>query len=129
MDSTGFKVMLLIHVLSAVVAFGGNFIQPMLQRGGADNAGLAKVNKLVQLPALVLMFLAGSGAVGMSDKAIQFSATWVSLAFVVAIIACVLQYLVARAYESDNTSVVAPLAGGLHLCLVVGLILMIWQPS
>lgn len=132
-DSMGFKVMLLIHVLAAVVAFGGNFIQPMLQRGGADNAGLAKVNKLIQLPALVVMFVAGSGAVGMSkvgDVALfEFSQMWVSLAFVVAIVACVLQFLVARAYENDNTAVVAPLAGGLHLCLIVGLVLMIWKPG
>lgn len=127
--STGFRILLLLHVLAAIVAFGGNFIQPMLQRGGSDNAGLAKVNKFIQLPALVVLFLAGSGAVGMSDKVFEFSQTWVSLAFVVAITACVLQYLVARAYENDNTSVVAPLTGGLHLCLIVGIVLMIWKPG
>ena len=28
-----------------------------------------------------------------------------------------------------NSFIVAPLAGGLHLCLIVGLVLMIWKPG
>lgn len=131
--SIGFRILLLVHVLAAVIAFGGNFIQPMLQRGGTDNTGLAKVNKFIQLPALIVLFVAGAGAVGMSKvqgvAVFQFSQTWVSIAFVVAIVACVLQYLVAQAYEKDNTSIVAPLTGGLHICLIVALYLMIWKPG
>lgn len=127
--STGFNILVLIHVLAAVIAFGGNFIQPMLQRGGADNAGLAQVNKFIQLPALVVLLLTGAAAVGMSDKAYTFGQTWVSIAFLVAIVACVLQFLVAQAYEKGNTSIVAPLTGGLHLCLIVALYLMIWKPG
>lgn len=127
--SVGFRILLLVHVLAAVVAFGGNFVQPMLQRGGTDDASLAKVNKLIQLPAIVVMFLAGMGAVGMSDKLFEFSQTWVSIAFLVAIVAGVLQFLVARAYENDNARIAPALTGGLHLCLVVGLVLMIWKPG
>ena len=43
--------------------------------------------------------------------------------------AIVLQYLIARAYEIGSTSAVPGLTGGLHLCLIVGLYLMIWKPG
>ena len=132
-DNTGFQILLLIHILAAVVAFGGNFVQPMLQRANTDDAALAKVNKLIQLPALVVLFLAGIGLILTSkvqDVAVfKFDQMWISVAFLVVIVAIVLQYLIARAYENDNTAVVAPLAGGLHLCLIVGLVLMIWKPG
>ena len=45
------------------------------------------------------------------------------------IVAIVLQYLIARAYENGSTSAVPGLTGGLHLCLIVGLYLMIWKPG
>ncbi|MBS1837379.1 MAG: hypothetical protein JST64_06745 [Actinobacteria bacterium] len=131
--SVGFRIVLLVHVLAAVVAFGGNFIQPMLQRGGTDDASLAKVNKFIQLPAIVVMFLAGIGAVMLSKTGtvvnFKFDQMWISIAFLVAIVAGVLQFLVARAYEKDNAKIAPALTGGLHLCLVVGLVMMIWKPG
>ena len=131
--STGFQILLLIHILAAVVAFGGNFVQPMLQRANTDDAALAKVNKLIQLPALVVLFLAGIGLILTSkvqDVAVfKFDQMWISVAFLVVIVAIVLQYLIARAYENGSTAAVPGLTGGLHLCLIVGLYLMIWKPG
>lgn len=127
--STGFNIFLLFHVVAAVIAFGGNFAQPMLQRGGSDNASLARVNKFLQLPAIVVMFVAGMGAVGLSDDLFKFSQTWVSMAFLLAIVAAVLQFLVARAYDNDDPKIVPALTGGLHICLVLGVLLMIWKPG
>ncbi|UDY37293.1 hypothetical protein [Dermatobacter hominis] len=128
-DTTGFRILLLIHVLAAVVAFGGNFVQPMLVRGGADNATLGKANKVIQLPSLIILLLAGIGLILTSDEVFKFSQTWVSIAFLVVIVAIVLQFLVARAYENDNRSIVPGLTGGLHICLVIALYLMIWKPG
>ncbi len=130
MDSTGYKIFLLIHVVAVVVAFGGNFVQPMLARAGnvADET-FAKAALYIQLPALVVVFVAGMGLIGMSDEAWKFSQTWVSLAFLVSIVAIVLQYLVSRAFKSGSTKQVPMLTGGLHLMLVVAIFLMIWKPG
>ena len=130
MDSTGYKILLLIHILAVIVAFGGNFVQPMLARAGnvADET-FAKAALYIQLPALVVVFVAGMGLIGMSDEAWKFSQTWVSLAFLVAIAAVVLQYLVSRAFTKGNTKQVPMLTGGLHLMLVIALYLMIWKPG
>ncbi len=127
--STGFQILLLVHILAAVVAFGGNFVQPMLARAGADDEALGKVNMFVQLPALVVLWVAGMGALGMSEKVFTFSQTWVSIAMLVWIIALVLQFLVARGYQSGKTDMVPMLTGGLHLCLVISLYLMIFKPG
>jgi cytochrome bd-type quinol oxidase subunit 2 len=130
MDSTGYKIFLLIHVVAVVVAFGGNFVQPMLARAGnvADET-FAKAALYIQLPALVVVFVAGMGLIGLSDEAWTFSQTWVSLAFLVSIVAIVLQFLVSRAFKGGNAKQVPMLTGGLHLMLVVAIYLMIWKPG
>ncbi len=127
--STGFQILLLVHILAAFVAFGGNFVQPALARAGADDEALGKVNMFIQLPAMVVLWVAGMGALGMSDKVFSFSQTWVSIAFLVWLIALVLQFLVARSYQSGNSTRVPMLTGFLHVCLVVALYLMIWKPG
>ena len=130
MDSTGYKIFLLIHVVAVVVAFGGNFVQPMLARAGnvADET-FAKAALYIQLPALVVVFVAGMGLIGLSDEAWKFSQTWVSLAFLVSIVAIALQFLVSRAFKSGNTKQVPMLTGGLHLMLIIAIYLMIWKPG
>lgn len=127
--STGFHIFLLIHILAAVVAFGGNFVQPALARGGADDESLARINLFVQLPAVVVLFIAGMGAVGFSDEIFKFSQSWISIAFLVAIVAGVLQFLVGRAYQGGKKDMIPMLNGCLHLCLVIALFLMIWKPG
>jgi NADH:ubiquinone oxidoreductase subunit 6 (subunit J) len=119
-----------------VVGFGGNFVQPMLARGGnIANETFAKAALYIQLPAIVVVFVAGMGMIGMStptgasDARWEFSQTWVSLAFLVAIVAVVLQYLVSRAFTKGNTKQVPMLTGGLHVMLVIALYLMIWKPG
>jgi quinol-cytochrome oxidoreductase complex cytochrome b subunit len=130
MDSTGYKILLLIHILAVIVAFGGNFVQPMLARAGnvADET-FAKVSLYIQLPAIIVVFVAGMGLIGMSDEAWKFSQTWVSLAFLVTILAAVLQYLVSRAWKNGNPKSVPGLTGGLHLLLLIAVYLMIFKPG
>lgn len=133
--STGFQILVLIHILAAFVAFGGNFVQPALARAGADDAALHKVNMFIQLPAMVVLWVAGMGALGMSklpgadDPYYSVSQTWVSIALLVWLIAMVLQYLVARGYQSGKKAQIPMLTGILHVCLVVALYLMIWKPG
>ena len=130
MDSTGYKILLLIHILAAIVAFGGNFVQPMLARAGnvADET-FAKAALYIQLPSIVVLFVAGMGLIGTSDEAWKFSQTWVSIAMLVAILAGVLQYLVARAWRNGNGKAVPGLTGGLHVLLLIAVYLMIWKPG
>lgn len=128
--STGYSVLLLIHILAVVVAFGPNFVQPLLARSAnVSNDAFAKTALYVQLPALVVVFVAGMGMVGMSDNSWQFSQSWVSIAFLLAIAAGVLQFLIGRAYQRADTKAVPALTGGLHLLLVVAVYLMIWKPG
>jgi hypothetical protein len=133
--STGFQIILFVHILAAIVAFGGNFVQPALARSGADDASLAKVNLYVQLPAMVILWVAGMGALGMSkpegasEPLYSMSQTWAAIATVVWLIALVVQFLVGRAYRSGKKDAVSALAGVLHLCLLVALYLMIFRPG
>lgn len=127
--STGFQILVLVHVLAAFVAFGGNFIQPMMARAGANDEALGQAAMFIQLPAMAVMWVAGMGAIGMSDKVFTFSQTWVSIAMLVWIIAMVLQFLVAKGYKDAKTDMVPMLTGGLHLCLVIALYLMIFKPG
>jgi hypothetical protein len=130
MDSTGYKILLLIHILAVIVAFGGNFVQPMLARAGnVAEETFAKVALYIQLPAIVVLFVAGMGLVGMSDSRWEFSQTWVSIAFLVAIAAGVVQYLVSRAWKQGKAKSVPMLTGILHLLLVIAVYLMIWHPG
>lgn len=133
--STGFQIILFVHILAAIVAFGGNFVQPSLARSGADDASLAKVNLYIQLPALVILWVAGMGALGMSkpggasEPLYSVSQTWAAIALVVWLIAVVLQFLVGRAYQTGKKDMVPALNGVLHICLVVALYLMIFRPG
>ncbi len=133
--STGFQIILLVHILAAFVAFGGNFVQPALARAGADDAALTKVNLYIQLPAMVVLWVAGMGALGMSkpggasEPLYSVSQTWAAIALVVWLIALVLQFLVGRAYQTGKKDIVPALNGVLHICLVVALYLMVFRPG
>lgn len=130
MDTTGYKILLLVHVLSVVVAFGGNFVQPMLARAGnVSDEAFGKAVLFIQLPAVILMWVAGMGLVGMSDDVIEMTQTWIAVALVVFVAAAVLLFLIGRAYRAGSTAAVPAFTGVLHVLLVVGLYLMIWKPG
>jgi hypothetical protein len=133
--STGFQILVLIHILAAFVAFGGNFVQPSLARAGAGDEALAKVNLYIQLPAMVILWVAGMGALGMSkpggasEPIYSVSQTWALVALVVWLIALVLQFLVGRAYQNGKKDMVPAFNGILHVCLIVALYLMVFRPG
>lgn len=129
-ESTGYRILLLVHLLAVVVAFGGNFIQPMLRRAGnVSDEAFGKAVMFIQLPAVIVLWVAGMGLVGMSDELYQLSQTWILIALVAFLVAAVVTFLVGRAYRNGSGDKVAPLVGVLHLSLLVGVIVMVWKPG
>ncbi|MEZ5383092.1 MAG: hypothetical protein R2754_15015 [Microthrixaceae bacterium] len=132
MGTTGYKIMLLLHVLSAVVAFGPLFLYPPLRRAGAT-AEIAKLHLYMVVPALVAMWVFGMGLVGMSDEAIQMSDGWIGGALLVWVISLAISVgLIRPALTDDSEGATAKLSAGVgvtHLMLVVGLFLMVFQPG
>jgi uncharacterized membrane protein len=129
-NSVGYKILLLVHIVTVVVAFGPNFAAPMLSRvGEVTNEALGKAALYVQLPAVIVMWVAGMGLVGMSNDAVELTQTWILLALVLFLLSAGLLFLISRAYRSGETTAVPAFTGTLHLALLLGVILMIWKPG
>ena len=140
-DSTGYKVMLLLHILAVIVAFAPLWLAPILLRltaGGDKNAadGLDMAILRFSLPGLALAGILGFGLVGMSDKMYTMSAPWVSAAAILWIILIAVLAVVARpaikAFRDGDASArgkVMMSTGIGHLILVVMLFLMIFKPG
>jgi hypothetical protein len=125
-DSTGYKILLLLHILSAIIGFGGVILNGLYaskarQRPPAEALAVMEVNTFVSLKVaevfIYLTALWGFGLVGMSDKAITFGDTWVYLAIIVYGVALglshgMLQPKVKRMVELQREVVANPPAGG-----------------
>lgn len=129
-----YQTILVIHILAAVAAFGPNFALPAAKRAGG--AALAKVGELalfVQLPALFVVLITGIGMLtawpDQADGKSAFAQAWVSVAFVLVVLAAVLSFVVGRAARDGKDSRVAPLSGVLHLVLVAAIVMMVVQPG
>ena len=120
---------LLLHVLSAIVAFGAFFAAPMVTRSadGAD-AGFAKVTTYIQAPALVVLLVTGILQAYAMEPREVFKETWISIAFTLWIVMAVVMFFLVRAQKSGSKAV-QPLTGVMHLLLVIALWSMIWQPG
>lgn len=143
--STGFGILLLLHLLAVIVAFAPAFVNPFLSaRARSDGQAvpasvwtkLVKNSQQVHGPALVLAGIFGMGMVGMSDKAFKFSQPWVSAAFVIwiAMVAIVFGLLIpaekkVAAGDADAEKKVSMFGGIMHLLLLVILILMVFKPG
>ena len=88
-----YNVVLLVHIVSFLVAFAPAAINPLLEKHFEKNGGdpvlrtwagfSANYTSKISLGGLVLLLLTGVAMVIMSDDVIEFSQTWISLAFVV----------------------------------------------
>lgn len=129
--STGYKLMGLLHIVAAVVAFGPMLVYPTLRAAAPQR--LAKLHMTITFPALVLLWVFGMGLAGMSDDTFKMSQTWLVLAIVDWTILLVVSFfLIKPAITDDSESARAKFAAGTgitHLGMVVGLILMIWKPG
>lgn len=144
-NTFGYKLMLLLHLVSMVVAFAPGFVLPGLQRrlraesegaGRALAAGAARNDLVVHGPALVLAGVFGFGLVGMSEKAFEFSQAWISVAMLLWFIMLGLVFgllLPAQkrvAAGDDSALKLVSMAGGIiHLLFLLQVIVMIWKPG
>lgn len=139
---------LLLHILAVVVAFAPAFVWPILRvtmrkQGGATlpeavARHIAPNNVLVHGPALVLAGVFGLLTLLFSGGNIEFSQTWVSIAFVLwflmlgVLFAGVVPAERKAAKTTDTPGAdarVSMFGGMLHLLLLLMLIDMIWQPG
>lgn len=120
---------LLLHVLSAIVAFGAFFAAPMVTRSAEGaGAGFAKVTTYIQAPALVVLLVTGILQAYAMEPREVFKETWISIAFTLWIVMAVVMFFLVRAQKAGSKAV-QPLTGVMHLLLVVALWSMIWQPG
>lgn len=151
-DDFLYKLVFLLHILSAIVAFAPAFVWPIVnmqtrKRGAtvpAEVAGQVPVNNvIVHGPAMVatgifglLMVIMSNESAVTGEKVFEFSQAWVSGAFLVwfALLGVMFGLLVpaerkAAAGDADAAKKVGMFGGFVHILLLVMLILMIWKPG
>ena len=137
-DDTGYKIVLLLHILSVLVAFSPLFVMPLIARTGGEGTSGAVLTYLQRFatPAVVLAGFFGLAMIGMSDKFYKFSQTWVSFAMLLWIIQVALFLFgilpAQRKAASGDTEAarrVPMFTGMIHLALLILLYLMIWKPG
>jgi len=140
-DSTGYKVMLLLHILAVIVAFAPLWLAPVLLRltAAGDKAAADGLDVSIlrfSLPGLAVAGILGFGLVGMSEKKFTLGMPWVSTAVILWVILIAVLAVVARpaikAFRDGDASArgrVMMATGIGHLILVVMLLLMIFQPG
>ena len=131
-DGTGYRILLIAHLVTAVVAFGPLFFYPRLRRNG-ETSTVAQLHMRLVFPALVLLWVLGMGLAGMSDDVWKVSQTWLTLAIVDWVAALAVSWFLIRPAITDTsesaTSKFAAGVGATHLLLVIGLYLMVFKPG
>lgn len=132
LDSFGYRTMALLHILTAVLAFGPLFVYPVLRKAG-QTATVAALHMRITFPALIALWVLGMGLAGMSEDAYSVADTWLSLSIVVWVVLVAVSWFLIRPSLSDQgESATKKLSAGVgitHLGLIVGLVLMIWKPG
>lgn len=149
------NVLLTVHILGAVAAFGPalaftSLTKAGVNRGGeagAELVGLAKrLNQRVVIPALVLTLLAGISLVIHSSKLYGFDEPWVSAAFtIVIVVGLVARFVVSPSLDRLSAAMLqdkpdadairkargaaAGSTGLYHLGLGLLIILMVFRPG
>ena len=141
LNSTGYKIVLLIHVLAVIVGFAPLWLTPVMIRltAAGDKAaadGLEVSILRFSLPGIGIAGILGFGLAGMSEKYFKMSQAWLSIAAVLWIVLLAVLFFVARpAIKAFRDGDVAArgrimMATGIgHLILVVMLYLMIFKPG
>ncbi len=140
---TGYDIMLLLHILTAMVAFAPVFVHPLLANQAGDGGvrgtlmGLFAGNgRRIYAPALILSGLLGFGVAGMSDEVYSVGDGWIIAAILVWIAqngllhAMVIPGQRAMAEGDDTAEQKVSLGEGLIVALlVVQLVLMVFKPG
>jgi arginine exporter protein ArgO len=128
--STGFEIMLVLHIATVVVAFAPAVIGVLPGGRDALTGVLEAAGRLVYAPALVLAGLFGIGCIVTSDDAFELSDTWVSLAFVVWIaMNGVFHALVLAGERQEDRAKVTTGHQIMTLLLLAMLYLMVFKPG
>src|SRR5689334_19137341 len=93
--SAGYRILFLLHILSAIVGFGavmlnGVYGAEIKKRKGAEGLAIFHANEKVSHIGQYVIYtvpLWGLGLVGMSDGVWKFSQTWVIVAIVLYVVA------------------------------------------
>ena len=139
-DSTGYKILLLIHIIFVVVAFGALFVAPVLGRVEGASRGVAQgMVTFIQrfaLPSVILVGLSGFGLIGMSDQVYKFSSAWVGPAILLWLIEIglyvggILPAEKKVAAGDESAQKMLPMFTGIsHLIWVVAIYLMVFKPG
>jgi uncharacterized membrane protein len=151
--STLYNLLLLLHILAAIVGFGGIALNSIYlararalpgQQGHAVLEANSFVTSKVSEMAIYATFLLGILVLVASDGVFEFSEGWVSAAFVVMIamvgvihgmIRPATRQLIALSGSGSGTGEAGALerrvtigTGGINVLLVIALWLMIWKP-
>ena len=145
MDTFGYKLFFLLHILAIIVAFAPQFVWPIVSMKlakegkpvGPTIGALAAGNTAkIHGPALALAGLFGFGLIGMSDKVFKFSQSWVSIAMLLwfAMLGVIYGLMVpaeAKAHAGDEAAgkKLGMFNGIIHLLLLLMVIDMIWKPG
>jgi uncharacterized membrane protein len=144
-DSGLYKLFLMLHIISVMVAFAPAVVHAVMSaQFGAESEEAGRMfsrfaytnSRRIYGPALIAIGFFGIGMVLMSDSAIEFSDPWVSLAFLVwlGIIGVVFGMIVPsekKHADGDPSAIKAIQIGGqvATVMLLVMLYLMIWKPG
>jgi hypothetical protein len=132
LTGTFYRILLILHVLAAVVAFGPLFVYPQMRRAGATKA-IAALHLRLTFPALVAVWVLGMGLVGTSDQAWEMGDTWILLSIIGwLILMAVSWFLIRPALADDRDEAAGRLGMGIginHALVVVLLYLMVFKPG
>lgn len=143
-DSTGYRIVLILHIVAVIVGFGGLFLAPMLRRTDGSPASvagavLAYVQR-VAVPAVAVAGILGFALIGMSKngdvEVYKFSQRWVGIAILLWIVELAVLWFGVGATEkkvaAGDTEAEArlPMFSGIsHLLLLVLVYLMVFRPG
>lgn len=141
-DSTSYKIVLLLHILAVVVGFAPAWLTPALVRlrKAGDNGAAEQLQLSVlrySLPGIALAGLFGFALSGMSNETYKMSQGWLSAAVAIwlvllAVIVFVVRPAIAQFAKDAGDAARGRIMMGTgitHLLLVVMLYLMIFKPG
>jgi uncharacterized membrane protein len=117
---TGYKILLVGHILFAIVGFGAVFLNGVYgvqMRGRKPAESLAiyeanfRVSKIGQY-CIYVVFVLGLGLVGASDKAWKFDQTWIWLSIVLYVVATGISHGLLLPRVKRVGTLIRELAGG-----------------
>lgn len=129
--STTYQIFGILHLLTAIVAFGPLFLYPRLHRAGETQA-MAWLHMRLVFPALTLLWVLGMGMAGIGEYDLA-ETWWMSGSILVWLATMVVSWFLIRPAITDTSasarSRLAAGVGATHLLLVVALYLMVFQPG